>query len=332
MCLKSNQLKRPSPALLIEIEGKIYSFMAKICLIIGFLFLGLPLHAEMSFRSGLLIYTIYDESDIPYVRVTDNIIYEKADIVIPDIVEHDGISYPVRSIGSNAFKDCKNIGSVVVMSKVRGIDECSFYNSSLERIVLPDSLQSIGYSAFSSSRLQTIDIPDGCIYIDSDAFYTCSSLETVKIGKSVRSIGSDAFGYCSNLHELHLPSSDSYIWFAMDAFRQCDSILEIYYNTMNPVNRDDKSLFPTEVYKNATLYVPIGAEKIMMETKPWMYFIKIQEINFSTGIEDITIDNDIIYKDDNIYLLNGQLIGSQSSRYNIPKGWYIYHGKLFLNR
>lgn len=304
----------------------------KICLIIVFLLFGFPLYAETTFRSDLLIYTIYDESDEPYVTITDNTIYEQTDIVIPDVVEHDGISYPVRSVGSNAFKNCKNLMSVVVMPKVRSIGECSFYNCSLERIVLPDSLQSIGYSAFSYSAIQTIDIPDVCIYIDTDAFYSCSSLETVRIGRLVRSIGSDAFGNCSNLHELHLPSSDSYIWFATDAFRQCNSILGIYYNTMNPVNRDDKGLFPTEVYKNATLYVPIGTEKIMMERKPWMYFIKIQEIDFSAGIEDINMDKGIINKDDNIYLLNGQTIGSMCNKCDMPKGWYIYHGKLFLNR
>lgn len=304
---------------------------AKICLMIIVLLFGFSLYGETSFRSGVLIYTIYDESDEPYVTVTDNTIYEKADVVIPNVVEYEGISYPVRSIGSNAFKGCKNISSVIVESKVRSIGECSFYNCSLERIILPDSLQSIGYSAFTSCRIKTIDIPDACKYIDSDAFYTCSSLETVIIGRSVRSIGSDAFGYCTNLRELHLPSSDSYIWFAMDVFRQCNSISEIYYNTMNPVSRDDKSLFPTEVYKNATLFVPFGAEKIMMETKPWMYFMNIQEIDFSAGIEDITIDNGSIYKDDNIYLVNGQLIGFQGNRCDIPKGWYIYRGKLFLN-
>ncbi|MDE6369506.1 MAG: leucine-rich repeat domain-containing protein [Muribaculaceae bacterium] len=148
---------------------------AKICLIIVVLLFSFTSYAETSFRSGLLIYTIYSESDDPYVSVTDNTIYEKTDIVIPDIVEHEGIRYPVRSIGSNAFKGCKNISSVIVESKVRSIGECSFYNCSLERIILPDSLQSIGYSAFTSSRIHSIDIPDACIYIDSDGFYTCLS-------------------------------------------------------------------------------------------------------------------------------------------------------------
>ena len=72
--------------------------------------------------------------------------------------------------------------------------------SSLESVVIPDSVTSIGYAAFCGcSSLTSVIIGDNVTSIDERAFYGCSSLTSVTIGDSVTSIEYYAFYNCSNL-------------------------------------------------------------------------------------------------------------------------------------
>ena len=78
--------------------------------------------------------------------------------------------------------------------------------SSLETIVIPNSVTSIGDGAFyGCSSLETIEIPNSVTSIGNGAFRDCSSLETIEIPNSVTSIGEYAFADCNliaiTLHE-----------------------------------------------------------------------------------------------------------------------------------
>lgn len=80
------------------------------------------------------------------------------DIIIPETVEYNGVTYNVTSIGNKAFYGC----------------------SSLTSIDLPDGLISIGWQAFHDcSSLTSIDLPDGLTSIGEEAFWGCSSLDRI---------------------------------------------------------------------------------------------------------------------------------------------------------
>lgn len=85
-------------------------------------------------------------------------------------------------------------GKYKVPENITSIGKTAFTNSSLEQIILPEGLKSIGISAFSSCKeLTEIDIPDSVIKIGSEAFIGCSKLERVKLPKSLKFIGGYAF-------------------------------------------------------------------------------------------------------------------------------------------
>lgn len=82
----------------------------------------------------------------------------KGDIVIPSIVEYDGVIYSVVGIGDRSFSD----------------------NIQLNSISLPESLTSIGLSAFKGcSGLTSISLPKFIESIGVGAFRGCSQIETV---------------------------------------------------------------------------------------------------------------------------------------------------------
>jgi len=95
---------------------------------------------------------------------------------------------------------------------ILSIDDYAFiYLYSLDEIVIPDSVISIGANAFSSLRITEITIPDSVTSIGDEAFFECTLLKSVTLGKNVTSIGKQAFSHCDNLSEMTIPDSVSSI-------------------------------------------------------------------------------------------------------------------------
>jgi hypothetical protein len=117
-----------------------------------------------------------------------------------------------------------NVKKVVIEDSVTSIGDYAFFNcSSLTSITIPDSVTSIGESAFyGCSSLTSITIPDGVTSIGNTAFSYCSSLTSITIPDSVTSIGDYAFRNCSSLTSITIPNSVTSI--GNNTFRLCKSL------------------------------------------------------------------------------------------------------------
>ena len=97
------------------------------------------------------------------------------------------------------------------------------FPTTVESVVLPDTLTSIGEKAFyKCGQLKSISIPEGVTSIDSYAFWDCSSLTTVNFGENsqLTSIGRSAFDGCRSLTSITIPSSVTSI--GVDVFYRCN--------------------------------------------------------------------------------------------------------------
>lgn len=95
-------------------------------------------------------------------------------------------------------------GSVTIPSTLGGyptvaiVNNVFSNNTNLVSVVIPDSIKTIGYSAFLyCTELISVDLGEGATSIDSNAFYGCSSLISVIIPDSVTYLGEDVFSGCS---------------------------------------------------------------------------------------------------------------------------------------
>ena len=77
--------------------------------------------------------------------------------------------------------------------------------TNLSAIHIPDSVTSIGDSAFSNCGLTSIHIPDSVTSIGSYAFYGCINLTSIHIPDSLTCIGNGTFLDCYNLTSITLP-------------------------------------------------------------------------------------------------------------------------------
>ena len=121
------------------------------------------------------------------------------------------------------------VGVVYKKSSDGTYAEVTDYTGSATNIVIADEYEGIpvtkiaGY-AFSAKSITAIVIPDSVTSIGPSAFFRCRSLTSVTIGDNVTSIGSSAFSGCRSLGSIEIP--DSVMSIGDDAFLGCTGLIE----------------------------------------------------------------------------------------------------------
>lgn len=136
---------------------------------------------------------------------------EIANITIPD---------SIKSIGEGAFAYCKNITKIILPKKLKTIERFTFLGcKQLKEINLNNTLKTIGSEAFAGSGVTSVIIPDSVQEIGWEAFSNCHAIEKISIGRGAQVIPVRIFQNCEKLKEITLPESVETI--DSTAFRGC---------------------------------------------------------------------------------------------------------------
>lgn len=121
-------------------------------------------------------------------------------------------SYPGHYFGNQPYEGYlipQALQKVIIYNGCDVIPAGAFHSwSSLETVVIPDTVRTIGKEAFfACGSLNKIDFPDGLEEIKENAFQGCTNLTQVILPGSVKRLGSQAFFYCQNLTKVYFPAS-----------------------------------------------------------------------------------------------------------------------------
>ena len=202
-------------------------------------------HCELPKKVEVLSTEVTEEDKGNGVKDEFGVIYSKDGKRLlrarADLSGHYMIKEGTKVICDEAFFWYKLLTSINIPDSVTSIGVSAFDGcESLTSINIPDSVTSIGNSAFRSCKsLTSINIPNSVTSIGDSAFDVCKSLTNINIPDSVTSIGKSAFSWCKSLTCINIPDSVTSI--GESAFSRCKSLTCI--NIPDSVTSIGKSAF-----------------------------------------------------------------------------------------
>ena len=132
----------------------------------------------------------------------------------------------LTTIGKYAFY-ISELASITIPNSVTSIGNSAFWVCQrLTSITIPNSVTTIeGYTFSSCSGLTSITIPNSVTSIGEYAFSDCIGLTSVTIGNGVTSIGEYAFYGCTELKSIVIP--DSVTTLEVSVFLECTGLTSI---------------------------------------------------------------------------------------------------------
>lgn len=180
---------------------------------------------------------------------------EGAEVVIPDTLG----GKPVQEIAQSAFDGATHVTSIQIPANVKKIEDPSFsalpnlktitvsdenvgfavvdgvlFHKKLKTVycypqgkegnsyTLPDSVTTIGASAFYNTQLKQLSMSDAVTKIYESAFAGSKKLETVKLSGKLSQLYENAFADCESLKDVALPQSLTSI--GTNCFKNCKRI------------------------------------------------------------------------------------------------------------
>ena len=179
------------------------------------------------------------------------------EVIIPETITSEGVTYTVTAIGDDAFAGC----------------------TALTTVELPNTLEVIGYRAFEASGLTQITLPSSVTDIYLNAFLNCSAIESIKISDGITSVADMLFSSCAALTTLELGKDVQSI--GMIAFMGSIALTEITCHAVVPPSVS-MMVFASSIFESATLYVPAESIDAYKEASTWKDFLNIKAIGDTT--------------------------------------------------
>jgi len=206
----------------------------------------------------------------------------------------DKESYSLSGIGTATETEIK-IPSNHWGLPVTAIATKAFYNNStINKVVIPDSVTSIGEEAFEMcTKLTSVTIPNSVTTICDAAFAFCESLTSLTIPSRVTSIGAAAFESCMSLTSVNIPSSVTAL--GVTAFDGCNLLASIQVAADNPnyksidgnlYSKDGIELLQYAIGKTDTSFT-IPNEVTRIGAYAFGYCLTLKDVTISSSVKEI---------------------------------------------
>lgn len=204
-----------------------------VALSITLTFLPIGAVAAAPIKIGNLKYTVNADRESVTVSGTSG---NPRHLTIESSISDNGTNYTVTKIGMGAFNS--TLEEVTLPPTLDEIEDSAFFKcSSLTEITIPEGVTKIGTNAFyGCSQLTSITIPSTIKNMDT-AFPSNPKLSQVTLTNGIYRISSSAFKDCTGLTEIKIPTSVYEI--CSDAFNGCTGLTSVTLEKgINIINRN----------------------------------------------------------------------------------------------
>lgn len=215
-------------------KKRFVSLLVALSITLTFLPIGAVAAAPIKFTDRNLKYTVNADGESVTVSGTSG--KPKQLTIESSISDGNGKSYTVTKIGMGAFNS--TLEEVTLPPTLDEIEDSAFFKcSSLTEITIPEGVTKIGTNAFyGCSQLTSITIPNTIKNMDT-AFPSNPKLSQVTLTNGIYRISSSAFKDCTGLTEIKIPTSVYEI--CSDAFNGCTGLTSVTLEKgINIINRN----------------------------------------------------------------------------------------------
>ncbi len=191
-------------------------------------------------------------------------------------------------IGKGAFRSC-SLDNLTIPEGVVTIEDNAFYGCSRQTsLSLPNSLRSIGNSAFAVCDFTNIDLKN--VEEIGDYAFEHSDLTTLVIPASVRHIGKNIIKDCRDITHVEVEDANSYY----DSRGGCNALMETKTDKLIAGHR--MSVIPSDtkiIGEEAFYYSPFGGDVtlpaglVSIEDKAFWYCTFIKKLDIPEGVTTI---------------------------------------------
>lgn len=243
-----------------------------------------------AFTGGNPVNAIYSYGQLVWERNTTKIIYTSKDgqVVNPydstvfgganilsntysngvGIIEFDS---SVTEIGQYAFKNTKQLDTMILPSSVTNIKAYAFESSGITDITIPPTVTNISGGAFFHSELISIVIPASVKMMGPSVFLSCYSLTNVSISPSLNHLDDSMFSGCKSLVSITIPDNITSIGNGL--FYNCSNLSEIRFDSIVPpkvlLGTDETERLFTGNAPGRLIKVPAGSVNAYKTAQYW---------------------------------------------------------------
>lgn len=231
-------------------------------------------------------------------------------VTIRNSVTYKKRTYKVAGLKFNSSNNTNKFVQEMVFEEgiLTVFEEIAKDMETLERVVLPSTIGTIGKAAFQNCKnLSQIEIPSKVMYINERAFSNCESLKKITLPEGLITLGKGAFSGCSSLEEVILPQSLRFIY--PRCFYECSSLQEIVIP--HKVNINASLVFygctslttaiiqcDMEKIPEAFFYGCSSLKSIVLPST--VKLVDVQAFQNCRSLTDIILPNNAIYMNDSI--------------------------------
>lgn len=179
------------------------------------------------------------------------------------------VAVPGNRLPESGLYSKKTLQKIILPDNLGTIGSNAFaYCSNLKDITFPKTLVTIEYHTFYQCGLSEVTLPDNLKDIGDGAFYECYNLKKVNFPDSLKTIGSHAFHRCQQLQKVTFPEKLEVI--GNYAFSECFRLLAATLKSKTVPTISGNTFNYTKVF-----YVPEGAAQTYKEATNWSNLVII---------------------------------------------------------